>query len=399
MTHTLPRHDDPTLSVVMVTHGAWGLAEQAIAALIEHTDVPFELIVVDNASTDETRSRLSRLDGARVILNDQNLGFGPASNQGAAAASGEYLLLLNSDAFVRRGWLAPLLESLSEPAVGAVVPCYYGGDGLLQEAGALLAQDGTVHLYGEGDDPLRGCYRFRRAIDYGSAVCMLMRRDTFDAVGGFDARYGQAYYEDVDLCMRLVQRGMSVLYEPRSTVTHVRYGSGGLDAAVALSEHNRGLFVQRWGARLLGRPPSFVDSSDQSVILARDALADPRFLVCSGACEPPVTDIVDWLLDEFGTARVTWATAPRSVQAIDTAPLLASGVELIDEPDPQWLSTRLFHYDVVLRGEGAPGRLLEAVAQTQPQAPQIALEQVAVAANGRSSLLQALAVAGVAPLR
>ena len=368
MTDSLSRHDDPTLSVVMVTHGAWALAEQAIAALIEHTDVPFELIVVDNGSTDETRSHLSRLDRARVILNDQNLGFGPATNQGAAAATGEYLLLLNSDAFVRRGWLEPLLESLSEPAVGAVVPCYHGGDGLLQEAGALLARDGTVHLYGEGDDPLRGCYRFRRAIDYGSAVCMLMRRHTFAAVGGFDERYGQAYYEDVDLCMRLVQRGMSVLYEPRSTVTHVRYGSGGLDAAVALSERNRGLFIERWGARLLGRPPSFIDASDQSVILARDALADPRFLVCSSASEAAIAEVVDWLAHEFRTARVTWATAPRSAEAAHATPLLVSGVELLDEPDSQWLSTRLFHYDVVLRSESAPGRLLEAVAETQPQA-------------------------------
>src|SRR5437868_129656 len=86
MTLTLPAVESPELSVVMVTRGAWPLVEQAVAALIEHTRPPYELIVVDNRSDPDTRSQLERIENARLLTNDENLGFGPASNQGAAQA-------------------------------------------------------------------------------------------------------------------------------------------------------------------------------------------------------------------------------------------------------------------------------------------------------------------------
>ncbi len=385
----LRSHEDPKLSVVMVTHGAWRLAEQAIGALVEHTQVPFELIVVDNASTDGTAARLSQLDGARVVFNDDNRGFGPATNQGAELARGDYLVLLNSDAFVHRGWCEPLLEAVSCPAVGAAVPRYLDRDGLLQEAGALLARDGTVQLYGEGDDPDRGCYRFRRTLDYGSAVCMLIGRETFASLGGFDDLYAPAYYEDTDLCLRLAQQGMSVLYQPRSTVTHGRYGSGGLDEAVALSERNRRLFAERWEGRLTGRPQSFVTASDQAVILARDVDATPRLLICADPSEASAQRAAADLLEGFPGARLTWIAPPGADS--DSTLWPARGVELIDEPDHSWLDGRLFHYDAVLHGRRATPELLQAVASTQPQAPQIAVDQPP------AQLVAALAAAGVAP--
>jgi GT2 family glycosyltransferase len=384
----LPRHDNPQLSVVMVTHGAWPLAEEAIGALIEHTQAPFELVIVDNASADGTAARIHELDGARVILNGDNLGFGPATNQGAQVARGEYLVLLNSDAFVHAGWLEPLLDAVQRPDVGAAVPRYLDRAGVLQEAGALLARDGTVHLYGEGDDANRGCYSFRRTVDYGSAVCMLIGRATFESLGGFDRLYAPAYYEDSDLCLRLAEQGKSVVYEPRSTVTHVRYGSGGLAEARKLSERNRKLFADRWQTRLAGRPQSFVAASDQAVILSRDALANPRLLICADLDRPPAQLVVDGLLRGFPTARLTLATSS------DGARWPAQGVEILDDPDHSWLSHRLFHYDAVLRGDDMACGLRDAVARTQPQAPQVALHRLGPAAQG---LAAALTAAGIAP--
>src|SRR5579859_1580960 len=240
--------DDPELSVVMVSHGAWELTERAISALAEHTERRFELIVVDNASDSHTRARLAELRNIRTHFNTENVGFGPANNQGAGAARGEYLLLLNTDVFVHPGWLEPLIAALADPTIAAAVPRFLYPDGSLQEAGGLLARDGSVMLYGDGEDPDLPCYRFPRRIDYGSAACMLMRRESFLRHGGFDERYAPAYFEDADLCMRFAQAGLSVMYEPRSTVTHVRHGSGEISSATQLSERNHRLFFERWQA-------------------------------------------------------------------------------------------------------------------------------------------------------
>ena len=151
----LPDSADPEVSVLMVTYGAWPLTERAVRALVANTNAPFELIVVDNASTDETTARLAELTATRLIRNDVNRGFGPANNQAAAEARSECLVLLNTDAFVHPGWLEPMLETLRQPGVGAVLPRYLHLDGSLQEAGGLLARDGSVRAYGEGDDPTR----------------------------------------------------------------------------------------------------------------------------------------------------------------------------------------------------------------------------------------------------
>jgi GT2 family glycosyltransferase len=283
MTLVPPDAGNPELSVVMVSHNAWPLTQRAISALIDHTECPFELLVVDNASADETRVRLAELCDARVILNDSNRGFGPATNQGAEHARGDLLLLLNTDAFVHRGWLEPLREALQRDRVAAAVPRYLNADGSLQDAGPVLARDGTVVLYGDGDDPELLCYRFSRAVDFGGAACLLIKRDVFGALGGFDEAYASAYYEDTDLGLRLAQLGLRVVYEPRSTVTHVRYGSGDSEMAVQLSERNRRLFVERWGPHLVGRPRSLRAPTGQMVIAARDALATPRVLVCAAS--------------------------------------------------------------------------------------------------------------------
>jgi GT2 family glycosyltransferase len=403
MTLALPEGERPELSVVMITHGAWEHTERAVRALAEHTYRPFELIVVDNASQDPTRGELSRLRGARVVLNDENRGFGPANNQGAKQARGEFLVLLNTDVFVHPGWLEPLLEALRRPGVGAAVPRYVHEDGSLQEAGVLLGRDGTVCFHGDGDDPDKPCYRFRRTVDYGSAACMVIRRRTFTALGGFDDLFAPAYYEDSDMCMRLAQSGLTVAYEPRSTVTHLRHGSGSFDAALTLSEQHRQLFVGRWGSNLIGRPASFARASDQAAIAARDALATPRVLICAQPGERGASELLHALLDGWPRARLTWAVQapggrrpPRA--AFDRDRWLGLGVEVLDQDELSCLDRRLFHYDLAVCGRPTARALVEALDRTQPQASRISLEELADPPSSLPSRLVAiLAAAGIAP--
>src|SRR5580704_15494611 len=169
----------------MVTYNRWDLSRQALQLLADVTEPRYEVVVVDNASVDGTADELGNVEGARILRNAQNLGFGPANNQGAAMARGRYLLLLNSDAWVRSGWLEPLLDVADADAgVAAVAPKLVYPDGRLQEAGSIIWRDGRVRQYGDGDRSNRPEYNFRRTVDYASAACLLVRRSACMSVGG-----------------------------------------------------------------------------------------------------------------------------------------------------------------------------------------------------------------------
>jgi O-antigen biosynthesis protein len=341
-----------TTSVVIATRGAWRLTERALAALGEHSP-GCEVIAVDNASPDDTPRLLAERDGVELIANDENLGFGVASNMGAERATGELLVFLNSDSFVTAGWLEAIVSAFGREEVAAVVPRLLNEDGTLQEAGALLGADGTSWQYGAGDDPERPRYRFPRAVDFGAGACLAVRRSDFLEVGGFDPVYTPAYYEDADLCLRLAERGRLVVYEPRSKVVHVGHGSTPRATAVELSERNRATFVERWRDELGSRPASLRKPTARQTLEARDARAPRRHLVVGDAPR------ARGLAAERPNDRVAFVG-----EAADD--LLAAGVEVADGPTPElWLRIRRFYFDSVWFEDGA---LAEALRDTQPQA-------------------------------
>jgi len=232
----VPRAEAPDVSVLMVTFNAWEWTERALAALVEHTDPFYELIVTDNASEDGTLAGLESVDGATVLRNPTNLGFGPAVNQAALHARAPHLLLLNTDALVQPGWLPPLRNILDhEPDVAAVAPRLLHLDGTVQEAGSIVWGDGEVWPYGAGQQADRPEFRFRRDVDYASAACLLVRRTDAEAVGFFDERYFM-YCEDVDFCAAIRRRGGRVYFTPATDVIHLKGRAGAADRrAVDLS--------------------------------------------------------------------------------------------------------------------------------------------------------------------
>ena len=126
-------------------------------------------------------------------------------------------------------------------------------DGSLQEAGSIIWNNGTCRGYGRGDDPLAPMYMFRRDVDYCSAAFLLTRLDAFCALGGFDAAYRPAYYEDTDYCMRLWERGLRVVYEPAAVVLHYEFASSpSSKEATALHRDHQGLFAGRHRKKLEG---------------------------------------------------------------------------------------------------------------------------------------------------
>lgn len=225
---------------------------QCLRSLMREVDLgDTEIVVVDNASSDETPRLLSHLGGVvRVVRNEENRGFVDACNQGAAVARGRYLVFLNNDTVVLPGWLGHLIETVEgDPAVGAVGSMFLYPEGLIQEAGAGVWRSGEAYHYGWGGSPDDRRYNFAREVDYCSGASLLIRRELFDQLGGFDARYAPAYYEDVDLCFGVRSLGQKVVYQPASRVVHYEGATAGRDTGAGFKRFqvvNRAKFVEKW---------------------------------------------------------------------------------------------------------------------------------------------------------
>ncbi len=376
----------PDVTVVVVTFNRWDLTRQALSLLAELTEPRYEVVIVDNASTDGTGAELDRVSGASILRNQRNLGFGPACNQGAAMARGRHLVFLNSDAWVRPGWLDPLVEVAdADPGIAAVASRLLYPDGRLQEAGSIVWRDARVRNYGDGDIPTRPEYLFRRTVDYASAACLLVKRSAFIGVGGFDPRFAPVYCEDVDLCLRLTADQGRVVYEPRSVVEHVRGGSSLAGFQRSRVERNRRLLRARWRSVLDRRPPESRRVDPSGLIGGRDAMTCERVLILTGP-RPDADGSAEQrrLHDVVADAAGRWPAARWTVASLDGDPVTQpdqlgdAGIEAVTGAGSwaDWLAGRRYHYGVVAIADGrwTGGALDVAISSTQPQAVRLLLE-------------------------
>ena len=367
-------HEVPRISVLMAVYGRADLAVSALSALAEHTDVPFEVIVVDNASPDGGAGDEleSAVPGTRLIRLPLNVGFGSAITLAAMHARGELLLMLNSDVIVGPGWLTPLLEVLeASPDVAAVSPALSGGERAV-EVGSVVTNDGHTRVIPQepGWDRLRP-----RAVPYASAACLLMRRSVFSALGGFDPVYPRGYYEDVELALELRARGHLVVCDPRSTVEHVRGASTQRTRAIEIYEHNVGLFRQRWRDELARFAPG-----SGGVLRDRDSLTVDRILVIDdripqidrGSGDPRMARLLTRMAQRFRAASVTLLARDQSHADRYAPPLAEAGVEVADwtgTTPEEWLAARSGHYSAVVLSRPPNVRTFRPVIdRTQPQA-------------------------------
>jgi GT2 family glycosyltransferase len=382
-----PVVDAPDVSIVVVTFGAEKWVRRCLRAILDRTEPCYEVIVVDNASPDGFAARLAEsVEKVRIVTNPVNRGFGPACNQGANVARGALLVFLNSDALVEEGWLPALRAALeADPRAAAVAPQLRNLDGTVQEAGALLFSNGFTQFYGMGDDPGRPEYRFPRDVDYASAACLAVWRRQFVEVGGFDAIYAPAYYEDVDLCLTLREKGYRVLYEPRAVVTHARGASSSATLPVRLWRRNHPKFFARWERRLASQP-EYTPAEDGNPRLrtaARDAAAATRILLVAGEDRDAAREAALVLERLYPDSRRTiGATVGKELD-------FARAEQGWEALEIRALQGREFHYDAVVFCD-APGfeASAELLDQTQPQAVRIRYE-------GAEKLEASLAFAGI----
>ena len=245
----------PKVSLVMPVHSNAPLTRAALESIVENTPFPeYEVIIVDDSDDVAIKALLARVVGARIVVNDERLGYAQSVSRGTALARGAWLVLCNNDIVVRPGWLDALVEcGESSSDIAIVTPKYVYPDGRLAEAGGVIWRDGTGANYGRYGDPGSCHYNFRREVDYGSAAALLVRGDVWRALGGYDRRFDPMYYEDVDLCFRARGRGLRVMYEPRAVVVHDEGSTAGNDENASHKRHqrlNRPRFVEKWREQL-----------------------------------------------------------------------------------------------------------------------------------------------------
>jgi GT2 family glycosyltransferase len=252
----------PRTAVIIVAFEGEALLGDCLDALLADLDPGLEVLVVDNASRDASLEVARRREAARpgsvhTLALPRNFGFAGGVNRGVAAlmareSAPEVLVLLNQDCVVSRGWLAPLVEALGDPAVAVAGARLLEADGVtLQHAGARLEANGLTTHVGRGcRDP--SAHRERSEVDYVCGALVAMRSDTWVEFGPFDEGYTPAYYEEVDFCTRARRAGRRIVYVPGSEAVHLEAASSVAGSALFLRRYHRSRlrFVVR---TLLGR--------------------------------------------------------------------------------------------------------------------------------------------------
>ena len=245
----------PDISIIVVSYNTRAMTLNCLAALdaaLEGDGVAAEIFVVDNGSADGSAAAVrGAFPGVRVIENARNAGFGAANNQAMRSAGGEFVLLLNSDAFVRPGAIGAMVRCLRDhPEAGAVGPRLLNGDGSLQRScykfpgPGRAAAEGLLLTAAFPNHRRLGDYRAwdhagGREVGFVIGACLLLRRAALDEVGMFDEDFF-LYAEETDLCYRLRRAGWAVRFTPEAEVVHLNGGSGKAQPDRVFEEFQRG---------------------------------------------------------------------------------------------------------------------------------------------------------------
>lgn len=330
---------EPEVSIILPVHNNWLLTAECLRSLAtDASAVRYEVIAVDDASSDETRELLPMVSGVGVVRLDDNVGFVGAVNAGLAAAKGRFIVLLNNDTVVTPGWLEALVETAeADDNVGVVGAKLVYPDGRLQEAGSIIWSDGSGYNYGKGADPDDPSFNFVRDVDYCSGACLLVRREILDALGGLDRRFAPAYYEDTDLAFAARKLGYRVVYQPEAKICHVEGASHGTDESSGIKRYqeiNRTAFCLKWQAELATQ-----GSSEAGLIrLASRHAPRGRVLVVDDRVPMPNRDSGSMrmsqmllLLRELGFA-VTFVPSDEDGQGRYSTTLQQMGIEVLYGP-------------------------------------------------------------------
>jgi GT2 family glycosyltransferase len=241
-----PRVEYPLTSIILLTYNQLPFTMACVNSILMRTDEAYELIVVDNGSSDGTADYLRGLRGARVVYNPENRGFPVAANQGIRLSQGANIVLLNNDTMVTTGWLRRLLDALDiDSRIGLAGPCSNCVSGAQQVPVGyrdLSSLDGFAWEWAkEHSGILEDTHRL-------IGFCLAMKRNLVEQIGVLDERFEIGCFEDDDYCLRAIQAGWRAVIAREAFVHH--FGSrtflgSGVDFSPTIRE-NRLKFVKKW---------------------------------------------------------------------------------------------------------------------------------------------------------
>ena len=374
----------PRVSIIIPTLGC-SLLRCCLESLHRNIEahLAHEVIVVANGTSavEKAAEAVAGVPNVRLITSAANLGFGGGCNRGAAESSAEFLVFLNDDLEILPGWLETLVETADRRAdVGAVGSLVLFPDGTIQEAGSLAWRDGSTLCVNRGVSAEANPYTFVRQVHYCSGCSLLVRRQAWSLLGGFDPRYFPAYYEDVDLCFGLARAGYRTLFQPRSRAIHRETSSSTTPRRDYLVLRNRETFRLKWTRELAACEP-VAPAEPRAVARAVEKSRGARHLLLIDDRPPPrgagsgfnvLLDAIE-ALDERAYA-ISVAVSDR-VDG-DLARLSDLGVHVMRQPPEAVLSDfeRVFDRVLISRPNNF-SRYAPLVRQYQPQASLVYLAE------------------------
>lgn len=268
-----PIFEKSKVSIIIPCYNGFDITMKCLRSVLAYTrDIPYEVIIADDKSTDEIKNIEKHAKNVKHVVNTLDNGFVNNCNSGATVAKGEYLFFLNNDTQVQENYLKPLIDVLdSRDDITITGSMMLYPNGVVQEAGGVIFRDARAMRYGWGEKwsnspELNQC----RDTDYISGAALMIRKNAFDKLQGFDKIYNPGYCEDSDLCFRVkYQLHGRVFYEPRSKVVHFDSSTFQDDKKQQLILRNRKYFYDRFNNEL-GQYHTAIENFD---IKARDARA------------------------------------------------------------------------------------------------------------------------------
>lgn len=335
---SLPTSATPVISIVIPVHNLFEVTYHCLASLIlAGGDIPFEVIIVDDLSSDLTTEICSYVDNIRVVRNEKNLRFLLSATAGADAARGDYILFLNNDTEVTTGWLEELLAVFKNfHNVGLAGSKLIYPDGRLQEAGGIIWGSGKAWNVGHAQNASHPQYNYVRQVDYVSGAAMMIKTELWNSIGGFSKELIPAYYEDADLAFKVREAGYKTYYCPASTVVHYEGMSNGRELTSGVKQFqniNAPKFRKKWRHAYRHNGQEGV-----SLVTQKDRDIDFRVLLVDHSTPRPDMDAGSYavcqeikLMQEMG-CKITFAPSNMAHMGKYTRALQNRGVECIHTP-------------------------------------------------------------------